>query len=256
MALERRTARGRRTTSRANHLECKNKFNCERISCQFLDSDRRVCHSDFVAGPERAYRGVDAETRKAERRSRFLEATLDQVAESGLSGLTMTLVCRRAGLTERYFYESFEDRDALVVAAFEQIVADLDQAVLVSVGGTGPGIAAKTTAIAQAIVSVLMNDPRKARLFTDAAASEILRERRAEVVRDCAEHLARKIRTIHRVESARDRSRLRVATRMIVGGVAEAIAGSLDGSLREPRESFVEEATLLCVALASSFARS
>ena len=37
----------------------------------------------------------------------LIEAALDVVGARGLAGLTMTAVCARARLTERYFYESF-----------------------------------------------------------------------------------------------------------------------------------------------------
>ena len=33
----------------------------------------------------------------------------------------MTAICQEAGLTERYFYESFANRDAALVAALERV---------------------------------------------------------------------------------------------------------------------------------------
>ncbi|WP_434090437.1 TetR family transcriptional regulator [Nocardia beijingensis] len=39
---------------------------------------------------------------------------LDLIGESGAAGVTMRGVCRRAGLTTRYFYENFATRDELL----------------------------------------------------------------------------------------------------------------------------------------------
>ena len=38
---------------------------------------------------------------------------------------TMTAICHQAGLTERYFYESFPNRDAALVAALDQVTEEI-----------------------------------------------------------------------------------------------------------------------------------
>ena len=73
----------------------------------------------------RPYRGVEAPERLALRRRRFLEAGLDLLgaADSDLAGLTVRAVCGRAGLSARYFYENFNDKDELVSAVFDWVIA-------------------------------------------------------------------------------------------------------------------------------------
>ena len=69
--------------------------------------------------PTRSFQGASAEERAADRRGRLLEAALDVVGERGVADFTMTAVCRTAGLTERYFYESFARREDLLAALFD-----------------------------------------------------------------------------------------------------------------------------------------
>jgi len=204
---------------------------------------------------ERAYRGISPTDRKADRRARLLDSGLDVIGDVGLSGLTMTLVVRRANLTERYFYENFADRSELVGAALASVIGDVDAAILVALGASSAGVEAKARATAQAIVTTMTGDRRKARLFVESASSPTLHAARNEAVQDFAQHLARKIRMVHGLESTRDRARLRVVTRMLVGGIVEAVGGWLDGSLRESPELLVEESTRLAVAVATSFER-
>lgn len=68
----------------------------------------------------RRYRGVAIEERRAERRLRLLEAGLQVFGEQGYHAATVRLICTRAGLTERYFYESFANSEDLLCAVYEQ----------------------------------------------------------------------------------------------------------------------------------------
>lgn len=201
---------------------------------------------------ERSYRGLAPEARKAERRARLLDAGLDVVGEVGVSGLTMTLVAQRAELTERYFYESFTDRAAFLVALFDACLADLDRAFLESLVDAEPLLEVRCRAAATALVEVLTRDPRRARLFAESAGSDILRTARSAALERYASALARQIRTLSGLSTAearKHRGRLRVGTRMVVGGLAEALVGWLDGTLEEPKERIVETCTRLCLAI-------
>ncbi|MCG3751908.1 TetR/AcrR family transcriptional regulator [Amycolatopsis sp. Poz14] len=69
----------------------------------------------------RPYGGKSADERRAERRAALLLAGRELWCESGWASVTMRGVCTRAGLTDRYFYESFTGRDALLVAVAESV---------------------------------------------------------------------------------------------------------------------------------------
>ena len=57
--------------------------------------------------------------RKAARRVALIDAAIGLLSEKGSTSITTKEVCQRAGLIERYLYESFDSRDDLVAAAFD-----------------------------------------------------------------------------------------------------------------------------------------
>lgn len=77
------------------------------------------------ASPNRKYGGKDAHTRQAERRDKLLAAGIALIGEQGFAATTIDDICREAGLTKRYFYESFATREALLMAAFESVTREL-----------------------------------------------------------------------------------------------------------------------------------
>ncbi len=77
----------------------------------------RLIMSEVTAG--RRYRGQDMEDRRALRRQRLLEAGLTVFGEAGYHGATVRSICAAAGLSERYFYESFSNSEDLLCAVYE-----------------------------------------------------------------------------------------------------------------------------------------
>jgi AcrR family transcriptional regulator len=62
----------------------------------------------------RAYGGRAPEERIASRRARFIEAGIELFGTQGFRGATVRGICAEAGLTDRYFYESFATLEALL----------------------------------------------------------------------------------------------------------------------------------------------
>lgn len=73
----------------------------------------------------RRYRGVSNEARKAERRLKLINAGIDIFGTTGFHSATVKGICQSAGLTERYFYESFSNAEALFTACYLHITDDL-----------------------------------------------------------------------------------------------------------------------------------
>lgn len=71
----------------------------------------------------RKFRGVDAAERRAQRRQRLLQAGLATFGHRGFHASGVRDICAAAGLTERYLYESFDNREALFAAVFDDCVA-------------------------------------------------------------------------------------------------------------------------------------
>ncbi|WP_280503073.1 TetR/AcrR family transcriptional regulator, partial [Nocardia farcinica] len=76
------------------------------------------------AGP-RIWGGTTLTERREARRAALLEAALDLIGEAGAAGVTMRAVCRRANLTDRYFYESFSSRDELLDVLYRSVGEEL-----------------------------------------------------------------------------------------------------------------------------------
>jgi AcrR family transcriptional regulator len=83
-----------------------------------------------AAPPGRAYGGLAQEDRVAARRTRFVQAGLELFGTQGFRGATVRGVCAAAGLTDRYFYESFESLEALLVEVFGALMRDFRERLL------------------------------------------------------------------------------------------------------------------------------
>ncbi len=200
----------------------------------------------------RPYRGVSAEARRERRRAALIEAALDVLAAHGMNGLTMTAVCARAGLTERYFYESFRTRGDLLGALFETCLAEMDAAMLGALARTPPDLLERCRGAAGAMIGVLTDDRRKARLYVEAIGAPALAARRAEAVSAHAMMLAEQMRELRGLAGQSHEAPLRLATLVLMGGLAEAILSWLDGSLEMSRETLIEECGRLSVAVADA----
>lgn len=66
----------------------------------------------------RVYGGISREERVAQRREQFLNAGLEVFGTAGFRCATVRRLCSEAKLTDRYFYESFANIEALLIAVY------------------------------------------------------------------------------------------------------------------------------------------
>ncbi|HEY1059797.1 MAG TPA: TetR/AcrR family transcriptional regulator [Limnobacter sp.] len=93
-----------------------------------------------VKAEGRRYRGVSNEVRTAERRMKLIDAGIKMFGSIGYHAATVKGLCQEAGLTERYFYESFPNAEALFTACYLHITDTLRgrlQQVLMGMGDEG-----------------------------------------------------------------------------------------------------------------------
>jgi AcrR family transcriptional regulator len=74
---------------------------------------------------KRRYGGTSFEDRQADRSERLLRAAVDVFGRVGREGATVAAICAEAGLTQRYFYESFASREALFLEAYRMAQREL-----------------------------------------------------------------------------------------------------------------------------------
>lgn len=133
---------------------------------------------------QRSYGGVSADERRAQRRAALLEAALEIIGTKGLSKLTVSGLCTRAGLNERYYYESFDSRDDVLTALFDAIAEELAAAIMAALHTAPEDTRSKAMAAIAAGIHLLTDDPRKAETALVAAmATPHLRARTAETIR-------------------------------------------------------------------------
>ncbi|GAA2286574.1 TetR/AcrR family transcriptional regulator [Actinomadura luteofluorescens] len=135
----------------------------------------------------RPYRGVPADQRRARRRAALLAAGLELLGTQGWAATTVRKVCAEAGLNDRYFYESFPDRDALLLAIVDEQVAQGTDVILSAARRAPRHPQARTRAVVTAVFDFLTTDPRRAHILTHAfPSSPLLQRRRIEIIRTMA----------------------------------------------------------------------
>jgi AcrR family transcriptional regulator len=122
--------------------------------------------------PVRPYGGVSAEQRVAERRARLLDAGLEEFGTRGFKRTGVKDICRRAGLTDRYFYESFRDSAELFTAVFDGATRQLFELVASALADAPANPVAQSRAVVEAYVRALADDSRLARVvFVEAPSA-------------------------------------------------------------------------------------
>lgn len=144
----------------------------------------------------RSYRGVSSEQRRAERREKLIAAAIAVYGERGYRQATVKAVCEAAGLTERYFYESFENSEALLVTSFNAVTYSVFGEITSAARAAGRGRDARARAMLDAYFGALQRDPASARVYlveirgvsraVDKAFDAALRTIGAEVARQLA----------------------------------------------------------------------
>jgi AcrR family transcriptional regulator len=115
--------------------------------------------------PSRPYRGLGPDERRAQRRARLIEAAIAVYGERGYRHATVKAVCEAAGLTERYFYESFSNSDELLIAGFNAVTFATFEEVVAAAQDAGRSRKARSRAMLQAYFAALQREPRSARVF-------------------------------------------------------------------------------------------
>ena len=194
----------------------------------------------------RPYRGVEAPERHARRRAQLLAAGLDLLGgAANPDDLTVRAICRRADVTARYFYESFADKDALVEAVFDWVVADVAATTQAAVAAAPA--AEQTRAGLANIVRIITADARVGRLiFSTQLANAVLMRKRVQsgalFAMLSGEHVGNSLHIP-------DNDRIRATAHFVVGGVGQTISAWLAGAVQLSPEQLVDQLTAILGAL-------
>ena len=200
--------------------------------------------STTTAKTARAYAGVSASDRVAARKARLLDAALELYGTQGYLATGVKDVCREAGVTDRYFYESFANSSQLFSAVFDRTTTELLALVALGVGAAAPDPEAQARAAIETFVRTLADDPRKARLLfaETASAGPAIEQHVRATIRQFASLIAATARA-HLPAEIRDVV-VQMGAHSLVGAIAGVIvewqAGGLDASIDEVIDYFVD----------------
>ena len=198
---------------------------------------------------------MPAEERQAQRRMALLDAAFDLLGTEGWDSTTVRAVVERARLNPRYFYESFDDIDALVVAVYDRVVEELASEIVAALESVSvvpearraiDDPTASAREVLRRIVEFVDEDRRRGRvLYVEGLGNEALNRRRLEAGQAV-------VAFIERTASEEGAPFNRVAASIVVGGLSQLLIDWLDGRIPGSRAAFIDEATRLFLALAEA----
>lgn len=194
----------------------------------------------------RAYAGLSAQQRRDQRRGRLIEAAIRVYGRLGWRNATVKMVCEEAGLTERYFYESFANSEALLIASFDTVTR-LVLSCLDRIRAEHEGSAStRARAVLHAYFQMLKDDPDGARLFVVeiARVGPAVDEVMARSLHSFGDLLARTVapeRKSHPTDAM-----LRVGA---AGAVVQIARSWIEGNFAESVSSIAEDAWRLVSVL-------
>ncbi|MGB7755747.1 MAG: TetR/AcrR family transcriptional regulator [Salinisphaera sp.] len=111
----------------------------------------------------RAYAGRSSVERREARRAALIDAGVQVFGRDGFRSATVKSICRAAGLTERYFYESFANSEALFAAVYKSLIAALEAEMIAAIEAA-PAEAEATARASLRVYFGHMADPLIARI--------------------------------------------------------------------------------------------
>jgi AcrR family transcriptional regulator len=188
----------------------------------------------------RPYGGVDARNRIAERRRRLLDAGLELLGGSDHPPeLTVRAICAHAGISARYFYESFTDKDELVEAVFDWVTADIAATTQAAIAAA-PTDELNRAGIAN-LVRTIAGDSRIGRLLFNAQLSNpVVARKRAGLGGFFALLGGQHVTTAYRVP---EDEWVKAVSHFVVGGVTQTLSAWVSGDLRLDQAQLVDQLT-------------
>ncbi|MGW4242101.1 TetR/AcrR family transcriptional regulator [Nocardia sp. NPDC004722] len=133
------------------------------------------------------YAGLSADQRRNQRRERLREVALEVIAEEGVGGLKVRALCARAGLNDRYFYETYSHTDRLLYELVDEQLAEVVAAIMAVIATEPADTRIRLRAVIEAGVTAIADHPARRRLAIDMQTTDELRHRRTQLVGVVAE---------------------------------------------------------------------
>ncbi len=186
-------------------------------------------------------RRVTLEDRREARRNSLLRAGVALLGAPDGPAVNVRAVCRAAALTERYFYESFRDRDEFVRSVYTT-VGNQAQAALVEAVASTETARQRAEAAVGAFVKLMVDDPAMGRVLLLAPLSELALSRRG------IDLMPGFVALVHdQLSAVDDEVEKQLVAVGVVGALTTLFIGYLDGTVAASREQFVAHCVTLVV---------
>ncbi|WP_167097629.1 TetR/AcrR family transcriptional regulator [Mycobacterium sp. DL592] len=181
--------------------------------------------------------GVPLQDRQVLRRDELIAAGVTLLGDAGGPALTVRAVCRQSGLTERYFYESFSDRDDFVRAVYDDVCS---RAMATLMTATTPREAVER------FVALMVDDPVRGRVLLLAPEVEPV------LIHSGAEWMPSFIRLLQgKLTEIDDPALQNMVATGLIGALTALFTAYLDGRLTASREQFIDYCVELLLSRAA-----
>ena len=182
--------------------------------------------------------GVPLKDRQTLRRDELITAGVHVLGGESGSALTVRAVCRAAKLTERYFYESFDDRDDFVRAVYDHVCSTAMTALTSSI---------TPREAVERFVALMVDDPVRGRVLLIAPEREpVLTKSGAEWMPSFIELLQ------HKLTRITDPAVQAMVATGLVGALTALFTAYLNGRLAATREQFIDYCVDMLLSRVSS----
>lgn len=195
---------------------------------------------------QKSWAGSSIEQRRAERRQKLMTAARTLLAEGGGPACSVRAVCRTSGVTERYFYENFKDRDELVLTVYDDVAGEILTAIVQAVGATDGSPKAVATAAVDAAVAMIIDDPEKAQVLFVSIVSDPILYAKIDEFGPLLSGIIRTQLTDHPGDEHAD-----LVASSLAGALGHLFHQYVRGSLTVSREAFVAHCVNMLLTLAA-----
>lgn len=187
----------------------------------------------------RRWSGVPLRKRAELRRDELVAAGVKLLGSAAGPALTVRAVCREAALTERYFYESFTDRDEFVRAVYDDVCA---------AAMTALSNAVTPREAVERFVALMVDDPTRGRVLLLAPESEpVLTRSGAEWMPNFIDLLQQRLVRIA------DPVRQTMVATSLIGALTALFTAYLNDRLPVSRDQFIDYCVDMLVGRVVSF---
>lgn len=194
------------------------------------------------------WRGQTLQDRSVDRGEQILAVAFDLLGTAGSAAVTMRAVTREASLSPRYFYESFPNREDLLIAVYDRVEDGLRDRMKDVPRELDPS--ATVRAALEICAGYFEEDPRRAHvLLREPLANDVLRPHSAGRAPVFVQTLAAVPGSDIDALVPGDAETLAVASTALSGSLVALYLDWVDGRLKISRERLAESATAIALAV-------